>query len=62
MKTQYMKNLKTDQFDEIDLEYYIAKGRHLRAQAVAEMLQSLFSKLRQVREKTHQMPLKPKAS
>lgn len=58
MKMQYTENLKTDRFGEVDVNYYIAKGKQLRAQAIGEMLQTLIARLRLGRTKrTQHLPL-----
>lgn len=57
MKTQYTQNLKTNQFGEVDVDYYIAKGRQLRSKAVGEIFRSIIAKLRPGRVKTRHLPL-----
>jgi hypothetical protein len=57
MKTEYRQNLKTNQFGELDINYYVAKGRHLRSESVREILQSLIAKLRSGRAKARHLPL-----
>jgi hypothetical protein len=58
MNTQYPQNLKTNEFGEVDVSYYIAKGRQLRSLAIAEMLRSFIAKLKSRRAKTPHLPLK----
>ena len=55
MKRQYM-DLETNEFGEIDVNYYIARGQ-LRAETVSEMFKTLFAKLRSRRAKTRHLPL-----
>ena len=57
MKRQYTQDLKTNEFGEIDVNYYIARGWQLRAETVGEMFQTLFAKLRSRRAKTRHLPL-----
>ncbi|MCB1881276.1 MAG: hypothetical protein KDI54_14700 [Gammaproteobacteria bacterium] len=59
MKTQYIENLKINQFGDVDVKYYIAKGKQLRSQAIAEMVQSLFARVRRVcTKRAPHLPLK----
>ncbi|MCP4284345.1 MAG: hypothetical protein GY792_07840 [Gammaproteobacteria bacterium] len=57
MKTQYTNNLKTNEYGEADVNFYIAKGRRLRANAIAEILQNLIAKFKPSQRRTHQLPL-----
>jgi len=59
MKTEYADQFKTNEFGDLDVNYYITKGRQLRSQAIAEMVRSLIVKLKSRRSKSHSLPLKP---
>ena len=58
MNAQYTQNQKTNEFGEIDVSYYVAKGKQLRSQAIAEMLRSLITRLKPARVKTPHFPFK----
>lgn len=45
MKAEYTDQFKTNDSGDLDVNYYIAKGRQLRAEAVAAMVRGLFAKL-----------------
>lgn len=57
MKTQYMKNLKTNERGEVDINYYVAQGRRARANAIAEFLLGFIARFKARRSSRPQLPL-----
>lgn len=60
MKTQYTQNLKTDMNGDVDVDYYIAKGRRLRAEAFADSLQRIIACFKPAPAKRLSIPLRPR--
>ena len=57
MHTEYTQNLKTDKFGDVDIAYYVAKGREARSAALAEILLRFMARFRSGQSKTRALPL-----
>lgn len=56
-KVTYEPYIKLTAYGEPDVDYYIAEGKRMRAQVLAEMYQGAVEGIRQLFEKAHLFPL-----